>query len=116
MATKETYLYFGDNKGGNAAGDSVTYPASTYLGLDPISATTSRISFKALAGTAADDDILVTHVTGKFKQIAEALADALSDDNGELVIFMDEDNGIYSKKLRDLGCIDSSTALNITLA
>ena len=111
----ETYLYFAENLGANAAGDCAVYPASTFTGIDPISATTTRISFKALAGTAADDDILVTHVTGKFKQIAEALADALSDDNGELVIFMDEDNAIYSKKLRDLGCIDSSTALDITL-
>ena len=111
----ETYLYFAENEGANAAGDCAVYPASTFTGIDPISATTTRISFKALAGTAADDDILVTHVTGKFKSIAQALANALSDDSGELVVFMDEDNTIYSKMLRDLGCIDSSTALNITL-
>ena len=111
----ETYLYFAENLGGDAAGDCCVYPASTFTGIDPISATTTRISFKALAGTAADDDILVTHVTGKFKSIAQALANALSDDSGELVVFMDEDNTIYSKMLRDLGCIDSSTALNITL-
>jgi len=111
----ETYLYFAENLGANAAGDCCVYPASTFTGIDPVSDTTTRISFKALAGTAADDDILVTHVTGKFKSIAQALANALSDDNGELVIFMDEDNTIYSKMLRDLGCIDSSTALNITL-
>ena len=112
----ETYIYFAENLGANAAGDCVVYPASTFTGIDPIGDTQTRISFKALSGAAADDDILVTHVTGKFKQIAEALADALSDDNGELVIFMDEDNTIYSKKLRDLGCIDGSTELNITLA
>ena len=111
----ETYLYFAENLGANAAGDCCVYPASTFTGIDPISATPTRISFKALAGTAADDTIRFTHVTGKFKSIAEALADALSDDSGELVIFMDEDNAIYSKMLRDLGCIDSSTALNITL-
>ena len=111
----ETYLYFAENLGADAAGDCAVYPASTFTGIDPISATTTRISFKALAGTAADDDILVTHVTGKFKSIAQALANALSDDSGELVVFMDEDNTIYSKMLRDLGCIDSSTELNITL-
>ena len=111
----ETYLYFAENLDGDAAGDCCVYPASTFTGIDPISATTTRISFKALAGTAADDDILLTHVTGKFKSIAQALANALSDDSGELVVFMDEDNTIYSKMLRDLGCIDSSTALNITL-
>ena len=111
----ETYLYFAENESADAASDCAVYPASTFTGIDPISATTTRISFKALAGTAADDDILFTHVTGKYKEICEALADALSDDSGELVIFMDEDNAIYSKKLRDLGCIDASTALNITL-
>ena len=112
----ETYIYFAENLGANAPGDCCVYPASTFTGIDPISDTQTRISFKALAGTAADDDILVTHVTGKFKEIAECLADALSDDNGELVVFMDEDNAIYSKMLRDKGCIDASTALNITLA
>ena len=111
----ETYIYFAENLGGDASGDCCVYPASTFTGIDPISDTTTRISFKALTGNAADDDILVTHVTGKFKEIAESLADALSDDNGELVIFMDEDNAIYSKMLRDKGCIDASTALNITL-
>ena len=110
----ETYLYFAQNEGGDAAADCAVYPASTFTGIDPISDTTTRISFKALAGTAADDDILFTHVTGKFKSIAEALADALSDDSGELVIFADEDNAIYSKKLRDLGCIDSSSTIVIT--
>ena len=110
----ETYLYFAENESADAASDCAVYPASTFTGIDPISATTTRISFKALAGTAADDDILFTHVTGKHKEICEALADALSSDNGELVIFADEDNTIYSKKLRDLGCIDSSSTIVIT--
>jgi len=116
MNVKETYLYFAENESADAAGDSHVYPASTFTGIDPISATTTRISFKALAGTAADDDILLTHVTGKFKEVCEALADALSDTSGQLVVFADEDNGIYHRKLRDLGCVDSSTELNITLA
>ena len=110
----ETYLYFAENLGGDAAGDCCVYPASTFTGIDPISDTTTRISFKALAGTLADDDILFTHVTGKFKSIAQALANALSDDSGELVIFADEDNAIYSKKLRDLGCIDASSTIVTT--
>jgi len=115
MNVKETYLYFAENLGANAAGESHVYPASTFLGVDPISATTTRISFKALAGTLADDDILLTHVTGKFKQVCEALADALSDSSGELVVFADEDNVIYTKKLRDLGCIDANTTVVTTL-
>ena len=115
MNVKETYLYFAENESADGAGDSHVYPASTFTGIDPISATTTRISFKANAGTAADDDLLFTHVTGKYKQVCEALADALNDDNGELVVFADEDNTIYTKKLRDLGCIDASTTLVTSL-
>ena len=115
MNVKETYLYFAENESADGAGDSHVYPASTFTGIDPISATTTRISFKANAGTAADDDLLFTHVTGKYKQVCEALANALNDDNGELVVFADEDNTIYTKKLRDLGCIDASTTVVTTL-
>ena len=46
MNVKETYLYFAENEGADAAGDSHVYPASTFMGVDPISATTTRISFK----------------------------------------------------------------------
>ena len=42
--------------------------------------------------------------------------DLVLNDNGELVIFADEDNTIYSKKLRDLGCIDSSSTIVTTHA
>jgi len=115
MNVKETYLYFAENEGADAAGDNAMYPASTFLGCDPISATTTRISFKALAGTAADDDILLTHVTGKFKEVCEALAHALSDTSGQLVVFADEDNVIYHNKLRELGCIDGSSTVVTTL-
>tara|TARA_R110000765_G_scaffold354323_1_gene444433 strand:- start:15 stop:362 length:348 start_codon:yes stop_codon:yes gene_type:complete len=113
--TKETYLYFAENEDGDAAGDSAVYPASTFTGIDPISATTTRISFKALAGTVADDDILLTHVTGKYKEVCEALADALSDTSGGLVVFADEDNVVYWPKLRELGCIDASSTVVTTL-
>ena len=115
MNVKETYLYFAENESADAAGDSHVYPASTFTGIDPISATTTRISFKALAGTLADDDILLTHVTGKYKQVCEALADAMSDSNGELVVFADEDNTVYWPKLVELGCTDASTTVVTTL-
>ena len=46
----ETYLYFAENEGGDAASDSTVRPASTFTGIDPISDTSTRISFKALSG------------------------------------------------------------------
>jgi len=112
---KETYLYFAENESADAAGDSHVYPASTFTGIDPISATTTRISFKALAGTAADDDILLTHVTGKYKEVCQALADAMSSTGNDLVVFADEDNGVYWPMLRELGCIDGSSTVVTTL-
>ena len=115
MNIKETYLYFAENESADAAGDSHVYPASTFTGVDPISATTTRISFKALAGTLADDDILLTHVSGKYKQVCEALAHAMSDASGQLVVFADEDNVVYHNKLVELGCIDGSSTVVTTL-
>ena len=94
----ETYLYFAENLGGDAAGDCAVYPASTFTGIDPISATTTRISFKALAGTAADDDILLTHVTGKFKEVAELIASVLAPSpvtRTKFIVVADEANSVY---------------------
>ena len=68
-----------------------------------------------LAAAVAELAAAVADVAAAVADVAEAVADALSDDSGELVIFADEDNVIYHKKLRDGGCIDSSTELNITL-
>ena len=90
MNVKETYLYFAENESADGAGDSHVYPASTFLGVDPISDTTTRISFKALAH-------------------------GMSDTSGELVVFADEDNTIYHNKLRELGCIDGSSTVVTTL-
>lgn len=109
----ETYLYFAEDLGANAAGDCAVYPASNFTGIDPISATTSRISFKALTGNAADDDILVTHASGKYKELCEGLATILNDDNGELVVVFDEDNSITHKLLLNLGV--GISEINITL-
>ena len=111
--TKETYLYFAENEGGDAPGDSAVYPASTFTGIDPISAILTEISFKALAGTPADDIIQIKHASGKYKEVCEALADALSDDNGKLVVFADEDNAIYWHKLSELGVAPSQITVTL---
>jgi len=60
--------------------DGILVPAANYLGADPISATTTRLSFKSLTGTAVDDDILLTHGSGKFKAVCEMMQAALNAD------------------------------------
>jgi len=111
----ETYLYFAENLGGDAAGDSAVWPASNFLGIDPTTATTTRISFKAMDGEGHDDIVDVTHVSGMYKQLCEALAICLNSTKPGLVVFMDEDNTIYHETLRERGVIDGSTQLNISL-
>ena len=112
----ETYLYFAENESADAASDCAVYPASTFTGIDPISATTTRISFKALTGNAADDYILVTHESGKYKELCQALALALNTDKGGTVIFIDQDNEIYFNELLSLGVIvDVPSDPDITL-
>ena len=112
----ETYLYFAENEGADAHGDCVTFPASSFLGADPVSPTTTRLSFKAMDGEPHDDDILITHVSGKYFQIVEALTTCMNSDGSECIVFMDEDNAVYHRTLYDGGVIDASTALNITIA
>tara|TARA_R110000787_G_scaffold219130_1_gene327868 strand:- start:136 stop:480 length:345 start_codon:yes stop_codon:yes gene_type:complete len=113
MATKETYLYFAENLGGNAAGESLVVPASNFTGIDPISAATSRISFKSLSGLNVDDDILITHATDKYKSLCEAMATLMNSDKGELVVVFDEDNSISHPLLNSLGV--AVTECDITL-
>ena len=101
----ETYIYFAENLGANAAGDCVVYPASTFTGIDPIGDAQTRISFKALTGNAADDDILVTHESGKFKEFCQALALALNTTKGGTVVFIDQDNKIFFDELIQNGAM-----------
>ena len=113
MEGKETYLYFAENLAANAAGDAVVYPASGFRGIDPVSAETSRISFSSTSGDDLDDDILMTHATGKYKQLCEAMAILMNSDKNDLVVVFDEDNLITHPLLSSLGV--APTELNITL-
>ena len=61
--------------------DGIVVPAANYLGADPLSATATRLSFKSLTGTAVDDDILLTHSTGKFKDVCKMMEAAINADH-----------------------------------
>tara|TARA_R110002072_G_scaffold287817_1_gene453773 strand:- start:2 stop:784 length:783 start_codon:yes stop_codon:yes gene_type:complete len=77
--------------------DGIVVPAANYLGADPISATTTRLSFKSLTGTAVDDDILLTHGSGKFKDVCkmmEAAINAGSVGRGKTIVVTDVKNSI----------------------
>jgi len=94
--------------------DGVILPAANYLGADSISPTATRFSFKSLAGTAADDHVLLVHGSGKFKAACEMMQAALNADYaGTPIVVTDVANGIvpFSGQF-DLGI----TACQITLA
>jgi len=62
--------------------DGIVVSAANYLGADPISATSTRLSFKSLTGTAVDDDILLFHTTGKFKAVCQMMEAAINANKG----------------------------------
>ena len=94
----ETYLYFAEGNGSNATGEACMFPASAFKGLDPISNTTTRLSFKARNNMAVDDDVLLTHTTGKHKEVAELIAALLAPSpvtRSKFIVVADQDNSVY---------------------
>ena len=92
------YLYFAEGNGSNATGEACMFPASAFKGLDPISNTTTRLSFKARNNTAVDDDVLLTHTTGKHKEVAELIAALLAPSSvtrSKFIVVADQDNSVY---------------------
>ena len=91
------YLYFGEGTV-ETTGTGAMYPASAFKGLDPISNTTTRLSFKARNNTAVDDDVLLTHTTGKHKEVAELIASILAPSpvtRSKFIVVADEANSVY---------------------
>ena len=91
------YLYFGEGTVATT-GTGAMFPASAFLGADPISATTTRLSFKARNGTAVDDDVLVEHASGKHVEFAELIASVLEPSpvtRTKFIVVADEVNGVY---------------------
>ena len=58
--------------------DGIVVPAANFLGADPLTATTTRLSFKSLGGTAVDDDIVLVHGSGKYKAVCEMMQAAIN--------------------------------------
>ena len=75
----ENYLYFANDGQNDASGDAVMYPASHFLGMVPLTNTTSEIFFMPKDGTETiGDGCLITHGAGKFKELADELASLMS--------------------------------------
>ena len=91
------YLYFAEGAV-ETTGEAAMYPASAFLGADPISATTTRLSFKARNNTAVDDDVLIEHASGKHVEVAELIASVLEPSpvtRTKFIVVADEEHSVY---------------------
>jgi len=106
----ENYLYFAEPGAAFASTEAAMYPASKFIGVSPISATTTRIYFESPindvdGGGGAGDYIEVTHADThaaagghRCKLIAKAMALAVNAGphaGGATIDVIDEKNGIY---------------------
>tara|TARA_Y100001972_G_C7412760_1_gene213747 strand:- start:58 stop:432 length:375 start_codon:yes stop_codon:yes gene_type:complete len=88
----ENYLYFSDADGADATGDAAMWPASRFIGVDPVSATTTDIYFEGQTGAGDGvDKVRLTHLNSttveddqadlnghKCQQIANSIASLLN--------------------------------------
>ena len=124
----ENYLYFGEGGGANATTEAALYPASRFIGVEPASATTTRIFFESAVGDVdggggVGDYVEVTHAdthatAGSYhrcKIIAQAMAEAVNAGphaNAGLISIIDVDNDVYFGGIAD---ITGDAAFGITV-
>ena len=108
--TKETYIYFREALP-ETIPTACAWPASNFTGISPHDSTNTDIFFEALTGHANVDTIRITHASGKYKELCEALAVALNSDKNNMVVFADMSEG-YDLLSIKLGV--AITAVNIT--
>jgi hypothetical protein len=105
------YLYFAEGGGADATTEAAMYPVSSFLGVEPETATTTRIYFKSpmnndtAAGSVKGDFIEVTHADThavaaghRFRVIAQAMAEACNAGphaDGKSISIIDADNDVY---------------------
>ena len=126
----ENYLYFGTGAGANATVEAALYPVSKFIGVEPASATTTRIFFESKlndvdAGGGVGDFVEVTHAdthatAGSYhrcKLIAKAMAQAVNAGphaDGKAISVIDADNGVYFGDITGI-IADASFGITITM-
>lgn len=91
------YLYFAEGTVATT-GTGCMFAAKDYLGFDPNSATTSCLNFKTRTNAVADDQVVVTHASGKHKEVAELIASILAPSSvvrDKFIVVADEEHGVY---------------------
>jgi|21_taG_2_1085346.scaffolds.fasta_scaffold05703_3 hypothetical protein len=128
----EKYLFFSTGADGDATAEQAMYPASRFLGVEPLSATTTGIYFESAindtdndASAMAGDLITVTHAdthatAGSYhrskliaREISRAINARYAHTDGFITV-MDKDNGVYLGEIDKIKA-DTSFGLAITL-
>jgi len=126
----EHYLYFAEGNGADASTDAGLWPASRFIGVEPISATTTGIYFRSGVGDVdggggGGDYVTITHAdthetSGSYhraKLIAEMMADYANPaphKAGQTYTIADADEGVYANGIDSITG-DSGFAIAITL-
>ena len=126
----ENYLYFGEGGGADATTEAALYPASRFIGVEPATATTTRIFFESPIGDVdggggVGDFVEVTHAdthatAGSYhrcKIIAQAMAEAVNAGphaDGKLISVIDVDNAVYFGGIADI-IGDASFGITVNL-
>ena len=126
----ENYLYFGTGGGADATVEAAMYPASRFIGVEPQTATTTRIFFQSkkndVDGSGGVGDFVEvthadTHATAgsyhRCKIIAQAMAEAVNAGphaDGKIISVIDADNGVYFGGIAGI-IADASFGITITM-
>jgi hypothetical protein len=123
----ENYLYFGEGGGADATTEAGMFPVSKFLGVEPQSATTTRIYFNSAMGNidgggGAGDYVEVTHADThavaaghRSRVIAKAMARACNAGphaSGAVVNIIDMDNSVH---FGDIAGISDDASFGITI-
>lgn len=91
------YLYFAEGAV-DSTGEGMLFPASRFIGLDAVSATTTNVLFGDHDNADDSSQAVLTHASGKHKEVAELLADVLKPspgNRGKFIVVADELGGVY---------------------
>ena len=108
----ENYVYFSDGDGADATGDAAMWPLSRFIGVDPVSATTTDIYFEGQTGVGDGvDEVRLTHLNSatvlddqadlkghKCQQIADVIAQLFNahPHGGRMFTVADLTNNVFA--------------------
>ena len=84
------FLYFQ-----NSTSDNVCMPVDNLLGIDATSATNLMVSFKTIQGDADSTDCNITIDSGKAKEVAQAIVEAINSSTEPFIVVADDTNSAF---------------------